>query len=101
MCIYLFSGAIYKILKFLLQFREAYPKMGVPELHLALLTSIRQGRKGFSWTSTLAYPSCGQCYKSFYGRNLRIFVINKSVCPGELFQPSLMFMCKVRSLPWR
>jgi hypothetical protein len=27
----------------------------------------------------------GQCYKTFYGRNLRIFVISLSVCPIQVF----------------
>jgi hypothetical protein len=26
-----------------------------------------------------------QCYKTFYGRNLRIFVINYIVCPWQAF----------------
>ncbi len=32
---------------------------------------------------------------SFYGRKLRIFVISQSVCPGKLFQLSLMIVGKV------
>jgi hypothetical protein len=39
----------------------------------------------------------GQSYKTFYGRNFRIFVI--SYCNGKPFQPSLMFVGKARSLP--
>jgi hypothetical protein len=36
----------------------------------------------------------GQCYKTFYGRKLRLFIISYSVFPGNHFQPSLMFACK-------
>jgi hypothetical protein len=35
-----------------------------------------------------------QYYKTFYGRNLRIFVISQSVCPCKLFQPNLVFVGK-------
>jgi hypothetical protein len=28
----------------------------------------------------------GQCYKTFYGRKLRIFVISQSICPLQAFQ---------------
>ncbi len=46
--------------------------------------------------------SRGICYKTFYGRNLRMFVISKSVRPYLAFKPNLMFADKTRSLPqWR
>jgi hypothetical protein len=51
-----------------------------------------------SLTNTLAYyvqsyialtlesqSDKGQCYKTFYARNLRIFVISQSVCPWPAF----------------
>ncbi len=38
-------------------------------------------------------------YKTFYGRNLHIFVISLSVCSGKPFQSSLMFGSEARSLP--
>jgi hypothetical protein len=28
----------------------------------------------------------GLCYKTFYVRNLRVFVVSKSVCPLQAFQ---------------
>ncbi len=32
----------------------------------------------------------GQCYKTFYGRNLRIFIVSQTVCPWQtFFKPSL------------
>jgi hypothetical protein len=34
--------------------------------------------------------------QNVFVRNLRIFEINKSVFPGKLFQPSLMFAGKAR-----
>jgi hypothetical protein len=37
----------------------------------------------------------GQCYKTFFGRNLRMW---KVFGPGKPFQPSLMFEGKTRSL---
>ncbi len=40
-----------------------------------------------------------QCYKTFFVRNLRIFVISQSVCTWQAFQPSLMFVGEARSLP--
>ena len=39
-----------------------------------------------------------QCYKTFCGRKLRIFVISKDVFPCKPFRPSLMFEGKFRSL---
>jgi hypothetical protein len=38
-------------------------------------------------------------YKTFYGRNLRIFILSKSVFPGQPFQPSLMFAGKAGAYP--
>jgi hypothetical protein len=44
----------------------------------------------------------GQCYKTFYGRNLRVFVISYSVRPWQTFKPSLIFVGEARSslLDW-
>jgi hypothetical protein len=36
-------------------------------------------------------PSYGHCYKTFYGRKLRLFIIARAFVPGNPFQPSLMF----------
>jgi hypothetical protein len=44
--------------------------------------------------------SRGQCCKMFYGSKLQIFVISLVLVPGKLFQPSLMFVGKARTLPW-
>ncbi len=43
--------------------------------------------------------SRGLYSKTFYGRNLQIFVISKGVCPGKPFQPSLMFASKAGAYP--
>ncbi len=43
--------------------------------------------------------SKGLCSKTFYGSNLRIFVISKGVCPYKPFQPSLMFLGKAGAYP--
>ncbi len=40
------------------------------------------------------HPPWGQCYKTFHGRNLRIFVIARAFVRGQYFQPSIMFVCK-------
>ncbi len=32
----------------------------------------------------------GQCYKSFYGRKLRLFVISQNVCPWQVFMYSTL-----------
>ncbi len=40
-----------------------------------------------------------QCYKTFYGRNLRMFVISQSVCPLQESQPILILASKARGLP--
>jgi hypothetical protein len=40
------------------------------------------------------------CYKTFNVRNSRMFVISWSVAPCSTFQPSLMFVCKARRLPY-
>jgi hypothetical protein len=43
-------------------------------------------------------PSCCRCQKTFYGRNLLMFV-HKVFVPGKPFQLSLIFLGKGRSLP--
>jgi len=43
-------------------------------------------------------PARGLYYKTFYGRNLRIFVIRVFV-PGKPLQLSLMLVGQARSLP--
>ncbi len=32
------------------------------------------------------FPACGQCYETFYGRKLRLFIISQSVCPWQAYQ---------------
>jgi hypothetical protein len=51
-------------------------------------------------TQTLkkVFQGRGLYYKTFYGRNLLIFVISQIVS-GKPFQPSLMFVCKVGTYP--
>ncbi len=42
----------------------------------------------FNFVTTLddpAYSIRGQCYKTFYGRNLQIFILSQSVCPSQAF----------------
>ena len=39
-------------------------------------------------------------YKTFYGHDLRIFVLSMCVLPGKPFQPSLLFMGEARGLPY-
>ncbi len=38
-----------------------------------------------------------QCYKTFYGHDLRKSLISYSVCPDRPFQPSLMLVSKARA----
>ncbi len=40
----------------------------------------------------------GQSYKTFYVRNLPIFVISRVFVPGMIFQPSLLFVSKIRAV---
>ncbi len=40
-----------------------------------------------------------QFYKTFYGLNLRIFVISSSVCPWQILQPTLMLVGKSKTFP--
>jgi hypothetical protein len=62
--------------------------------------SIAPDRRGLSGTNALAYMNSlvsdkhekvynvdtrGQCYKAFFFRNLRIFIISWSVCPCQAF----------------
>jgi hypothetical protein len=42
-----------------------------------------------------------QCYKTFYIRNLRIFIISWSVYTGKFVQPSIIFVSKTRAYPRR
>jgi len=46
----------------------------------------RRWRRGFGIFYVFLFSSfSGQCYKTFYGRKLRIFVISQSVCPWQAF----------------
>ncbi len=40
-----------------------------------------------------------QCYKTFYGSNLSMYMINLCVCPWQAFPASLKFVGKAMSLP--
>ncbi len=44
----------------------------------------------------LSIPSRCQCYKTFYGRNLRIFVISQSVCPWQVLPAYQSIACLAR-----
>ncbi len=41
----------------------------------------------------------GQCCKTFFVRNLRIFLVSQSVCPGKPFQSRLMIAGKAGVYP--
>ncbi len=69
---------------------------------------IRLGLRVLPVTNTLPYFSeeiilkndsigLGQCYKNFYGRNLRMFVLSQSVVHGKPLQPCVMFVKKARA----
>jgi hypothetical protein len=49
--------------------------------------------------NAMLLPLLGQCYKTFLGCKSRIFLLSKSVCRRQAFQPSLMFEGKASSLP--
>ncbi len=57
----------------------------------AVLHFSLQKRAGSSWC---------RCYKTFFLRNLRIFVINWVFVHCKPLQPSLLFVGKARSLPY-
>ncbi len=50
--------------------------------------------KSLHYLNLLLIQFRGQCYKTFYGRKLRIFMINIAFAPDKTFQPSLMFAGK-------
>ena len=53
----------------------------MPRTNTGLLQKyVNYGRKKFHSTGPRA-----KCYKTFYGRNLRTFVINLSLCPWQAF----------------
>jgi hypothetical protein len=54
-----------------------------------ILTTLRH------WVKSLL----GLYYKTFFGRNLRIFMISESVFPSKPFQSSLMFVGKAGTYP--
>ncbi len=68
---------------------------------LRLLTTIRRLKRQLRWsrpaTGAWKLESRGQRHKTFYGRKLWLFIIRRSVCPGKLFQPRLMFAGKARA----
>ncbi len=71
---------------------------------LALPTNIRLGCKSLPKKNALTYKFCNmdpRCkyYKTFYRRNLQIFVIKQVFVIGKLFEPSLMFAGKARAYP--
>ncbi len=45
------------------------------------------------------YAPWGQCYKTFYFCELRIFIMSQSVCPWQAFPPQSIVCDKARSLP--
>jgi hypothetical protein len=55
-------------------------------------------KKVSKFMKVYAINTWGLCYKTFYGRNLLIFVIRVFVS-GNPFQPSLMFVGEAGSLP--
>jgi hypothetical protein len=48
----------------------------------------------FSVCSWKTFLTRSQCYKTFYGRKLRIFIKARGIPPGEPFQPSSVFAGK-------
>ncbi len=71
-----------------------------------LWKSIRRGQtfqKQGDWTGGFFglwwfELSGSQWYKTFYGRNLRNFVIIYDVCPGKPVQPNMMFVEKAGAI---
>ncbi len=54
-------------------------KVLLPEDMSTTLLFLRNLQMGPISQSIWPFPALGQCYKPFYGRNLRIFVISQSV----------------------
>jgi hypothetical protein len=52
-----------------------------------------------SQTLSNCVQSWGQCYKTFFVRNLRIFVKVRVFVHGKPFQPSLIFAGKAEAYP--
>jgi hypothetical protein len=52
-----------------------------------------------SYTFGPAFQTRCQSFKTFYSRNLRMFVISYLFVPAEPFQPSLMFADKAVAYP--
>ncbi len=46
-----------------------------------------------------SHPSQAQCYKTFFVRNLRIFIISQSVCPRQVLLAQSNVCGNTRSLP--
>ncbi len=53
----------------------------------------------FGKFSAVMSKTRGQCYKTFYSRNLQIFVMSQSVCHSKPFQPSLMIADSTGAYP--
>ncbi len=71
---------------------------------LALLANIRLGLKGcqgklFTNIRKLKFGPWGQSYKTFYARNLRIFLNAEGSAPNQPFQPSPMFVSNAGANP--
>ncbi len=60
-------------------------------------TLFRHGRLGeaaYRYEYALKRLPRDQCYKTFYVRNLQMFVISLCICVWRVFQPILMFASK-------
>jgi hypothetical protein len=63
--------------------------------HSSLFASISDEEKQFYNIDTW-----GQCYKTFYVRNLLMFEIPTVIVPGKLFKPNPMLVGKASNLLW-
>ncbi len=54
-------------------------------------SSLQKSVSKFTLKQFYEIDPWGQCYKTFYGRNLRLLLIARAFVTGKPFQPSLMF----------
>jgi hypothetical protein len=57
-----------------------------PIFHLCFIAGMNEPPpQGLGWISGNDMALCGQCYKKFYGRKLRLFLISYNVCRWQAF----------------
>jgi hypothetical protein len=104
LCFFYFASTEEKLLKGQIKFQSGFERRCCPRActinhFMAVTNSIVLYCNFLPIFVPLFFYICDQCYKTFYGRKLRLFIISYKVVPCKHFHPSLIFVCKARAYP--